>query len=52
MDQFTADVSQIKNISIGQEVVMPGVDEMANLTDTIPHEILTRISPRVTRIYK
>ena len=55
MDQIMVDVSLLTKVSTGDEVELFGkqisVTEIATIADTIPWEILTRITPRVTRIY-
>ena len=59
MDQMMVDVSDIDDISIGEEVVLLGksekseisADDMASLIGTIGYEIVCDISKRVPRIY-
>jgi len=59
MDQVMCDVTHIKNVAIGDEVVLIGqqgdesitADELAVHADTISYEILLSISDRVPRIY-
>lgn len=59
MDQVTADISRLKGVRIGDEVVLIGrqgreeitVDQLAAWAGTIAHEVLVRIGPRVPRIY-
>lgn len=59
MDMLMLDVTDIPQARPGGEVVLFGeqegsflsVTEMATAADTIPYEILVRISPRVRRIY-
>lgn len=59
MDMLMLDVTEIPQARPGGEVVLFGeqegaflsVAEMATAADTIPYEILVRISPRVRRIY-
>lgn len=59
MDQFMVDVSEISNVSIGDEVVVFGtqgensipVEELAELMDTINYEVMCMIGKRVPRIY-
>lgn len=59
MDMLMLDVTDIPTARPGGEVVLFGeqhgaflsVEEMATAVDTIPYEILVRISPRVRRIY-
>lgn len=54
MDQMIVDVSQLPEISIGEEAVLlgPGIsaDKLAVLTDTISYEIFCGIGCRVPRI--
>jgi len=56
MDQIMVDVSELPEATRGDEVELFGqqisVTEIASTADTIPWEILTRITPRVTRIYR
>lgn len=60
MDLSTIDVTEIKGVEIGDEVVLIGrqggeeigASEMAALAGTIPYEILCRIGGRVTRVYQ
>ncbi|GHC56949.1 alanine racemase [Roseibacillus persicicus] len=55
MDQIMADVSHLPDCQPGDEVELFGpnlsVTQVAQWADTIPWEVLTRITPRVTRIY-
>jgi alanine racemase len=55
MDMTILDVSDIKNIKEGDEVVVFGkqlpVEQLAEWADTIPYEIMTGVSQRVKRIY-
>lgn len=55
MDQIMADVSALPDCTIGDEVELFGpnipVAEVAKKANTIPWEIFTSITPRVTRIY-
>ncbi|ONI41629.1 alanine racemase [Candidatus Epulonipiscium fishelsonii] len=59
MDQFMVDVTNIKNVKLGDEVVIFGkqgnrnisVEEIATLTDTINYEIICMIGKRVPRQY-
>jgi alanine racemase len=60
MDWILADITDIGDVSAGDEVILLGngntdaitADEMAQLTGTIPYEILCKISARVSRIYE
>ena len=60
MDLTVVKLEQNDEVIIGQEVVLIGkqgdeeitVNEIAEKTDTIPYEILTRIGKRVKRIYR
>jgi alanine racemase len=54
MDLSSVDVSGIKHISSGDEVIIfgnsPLIEQLAEKADTIPYEILTKISARVKRV--
>ena len=60
MDQIMVDVSRIREVAPGEEVVLFGhqmgneilVSEIAERAGTIPWEIFTGISPRVRRVYR
>lgn len=60
MDQLMVDVTKIKKVKIGQEVVLIGrqknksmsVEELAELAGTIPYEIVCNLGGRLRRIYK
>ncbi|MFW5996295.1 MAG: alanine racemase [Halanaerobiaceae bacterium] len=60
MDQFMVDVTNITDVSAGDEVVLIGrqeteeitATELANLIGTINYEVLCGISKRIKRIYK
>lgn len=59
MDQTMADVSHIKNIKIGDEVILFGtdgnntitVDSVAALAGTINYEVLSVVGKRIPRVY-
>ncbi|HHT9110287.1 MAG TPA: alanine racemase, partial [Candidatus Brocadiaceae bacterium] len=59
MDQCFIDVSHIKDVSVGDEVVLYGsqgqetisIESVAQQTNTIPYEVTCNISKRVPRIY-
>lgn len=59
MDQLMCDITQIKNVNIGDEAVLIGrqgneridANEMARWADTISYEILLSVSERVPRVY-
>ena len=59
MDQFVVDLGKASNAKTGDEVVIFGdggageytVDDWASAAGTINYEIVTRIGPRVPRIY-
>ena len=59
MDLITVDVTDIPSVSINDEVIIIGNDgesnisawDVANLTGTIPYEVLTSIGSRVERVY-
>lgn len=58
MDMVSVDVTDVKNVKVGDEVVLIGksgkleisVDDMAYLSDTINYEIATRLNPLMKRI--
>ena len=59
MDQCVVDVTTVPEVEVGDEVVLLGrqgseeinADEIANWADTISYEVVSRISPRLPRIY-
>src|SRR5690606_40790178 len=55
MDMVMIDVTHIKYVKIGDEVIVFGnelpVQELAKSIGTIPYEIMTGISQRVKRVY-
>ena len=59
MDNIMVDISNVKGIKEGEEVVIYGrqgeeeitVDEVASILGTISHEIICRIDKRVPRLY-
>ena len=54
MDQMVVDVTDIENVSMGDEVILFGpelpVEILANICNTIDYEIVCGISPRVPRV--
>ncbi len=60
MDMMTIDVSHLKNVKVGDEVVLIGrsendkipVSELANILGTNSYSIICNISNRVPRVYK
>ena len=60
MDQALLDVGNVKDVSVGDEVVLIGrqgdaeitIEKIAKLAGTIPYEILSAITDRVPRVYK
>ncbi len=51
MNMFTVNVTKIKNIKVGDEVlILKDADKMAERIDTINHEILARINPQIPRV--
>ncbi|MBI3633224.1 MAG: alanine racemase [Candidatus Vogelbacteria bacterium] len=58
MDMITIDVSKVKNVKVGDEVVIIGkqvkdkitADEMAFISDGVNYEIVTRTNPLIKRI--
>jgi alanine racemase len=55
MDMCMADVSDIREATEGDEVLFFGrelpLEILSRACNTIEYEILTRISPRITRIF-
>jgi alanine racemase len=59
MDMIIVDLTDIKNIKVGDEVVLIGeqngatmsAEEMASLADTSSYEIITRLNPLIKRFY-
>lgn len=55
MDMITFDVTDIKGVEVGSEVVLwgkePNVDEVAAKAGTIGYELMTRLTNRVPRHY-
>src|SRR5258708_22957260 len=57
MNMFTVDISGIKNVEVGDAVILIGkhqngfidVNELATKIGTINHEILARINPQIPR---
>ncbi len=60
MDLTVLDVTEVEGVAPGDEVTVIGeqggeritAGEIADLAETIPYEILARISPRVPRLYR
>lgn len=60
MDQTLIDVTDIPDISLGEEVILLGrqgdlqitAEEISSLCKTIPYEVLCNITPRIPRVYK
>jgi len=60
MDYLTVDVGHVPGVSVGDEVVLMGhqgaecvtAEELADLSGTIPYEVLTRLGKRVVRVYR
>ena len=60
MDQMMADVTRIRGVKVGQEVVLIGrqksesvsAEELARLAGTIPYEIACSLGQRIPRIYR
>lgn len=58
MDMVSVDITDIRNVKIGDEVVLLGqsgkltksADDLAHLSDTINYEIITRINPLIKRV--
>ncbi|MGH2447975.1 MAG: alanine racemase [Chloroflexota bacterium] len=59
MDQITVDASDVPDTTVGDEVVIIGrqaetcqtADDLAAWSGTISYEILSRLSPRIPRLY-
>lgn len=59
MDMIMVDLTSLPNAKVGEEVVLIGtqakeeirVEEVAKWADTISYEILSRLSPRIPRVY-
>lgn len=55
MDMIIIDISHIKSVRTGDEVLLLGgaipAEEVANLAGTINYEIITRLNPLIKRIY-
>jgi alanine racemase len=55
MDQFMVDVTDLPEVSLGDEVVLMGegvtADEIADLTGTIHYELTCQLTERVPRIW-
>jgi alanine racemase len=60
MDLTIADVTRIRGVAVGDEVILIGqnagksVDavELAHLCESVPYEILCGLSQRVPRVYR
>ena len=55
MDSCMVDLTRVKNISIGDEILYFGAErpiwDLASSLNTIPHEILATLSRRIRRVY-
>ena len=59
MDQTLLDVTDTPGVQVGDEVILYGrqgderisIEEIAELTGTVPHDVLCAIGPRVPRVY-
>jgi alanine racemase len=55
MDMCMADVTDIENVTDGDEVIIFGkdlsIETVASWLNTIPYEVLTNVSQRVKRVY-
>lgn len=59
MDQCMVDVTDLKDVQVGDEVVLMGTsgsetisaEELARLIGTIPYEVVTMVGRRVPRVY-
>jgi len=60
MDWFLVDITDNDHMQVNDEVILLGestgdcisADEIAEIAETIPYEILCKISRRVTRTYE
>ena len=60
MDMLAVSVGHLPAVSVGEEVVLLGAqgkervtaEELAELADTVPYEILCGLSRRVPRLYR
>jgi len=60
MDWFLVDITGDKRVNVNDEVILLGksvtdcitADEIAEISETIPYEILCQISKRVTRVHR
>ncbi|MFQ5691740.1 MAG: alanine racemase [Nitrospinota bacterium] len=60
MDMLAVSVGHLPDVSVGEEVVLLGAqggervtaEELADLADTVPYEILCGLSRRVPRVYR
>ncbi len=60
MDQVIVDVSKVKNVQLGDEVVVMGAqgkeeisaDDLAELADTINYEVICSLGNRLGKVYK
>ena len=54
MDMITVDITDLENIVIGDSVELWGknisIDTVAQYSDTINYELLTRVSKRVPKV--
>lgn len=59
MDMTMVDVTNVPKVKVGDEVILIGkqkdeeikVEEVADWAKTVPHEVLSRLGPRLTRLY-
>jgi alanine racemase len=59
MDQFLVDVTDVPEVAMGDEVVVysnraedpNSIESIARMLDTIPYEVVVRITSRVPRVY-
>ena len=60
MDHLMIDITDIPEAQVGTEVTLLGHDgaecidvyELSRLSSSIPHELMSRLSPRLARVYK
>ena len=55
MDMITVDVSELPSLAVGDEVTLfgasPGVNELADCSETIAYEVLCNVGAHVRREY-
>ena len=55
MDMVTVDVTDCSNVNLGAQAILwgdqPAIDDVAAHSGTIGYELMTRLTPRATRVY-